>query len=143
MERRVSLITLGVRDLARATEFYRRLGWTGQEVQSTVFIQAGGLALVLWSREDLVEDAGIEDEGAAFGGIVLAHNVRHPDEVDEILRTAAAAGGRITRPARTTFYGGYAGCFTDTEGHTWEIAHNPGFTLGEDGSLVLPAFGAL
>lgn len=142
MEPRVSLITLGVKDLARATEFYRRLGWVGQEVQSTVFIQAGGLALVLWDRAELVADAGIDDEGASFGGIVLAHNVRTAAEVDQVLDAARDAGGTVTQPARTTFYGGYAGCFTDTEGHTWEIAHNPGFTLAEDGSLVLPDFGA-
>lgn len=143
MEQRVSLITLGVRDLARATEFYRRLGWIGQETQSTVFFQAGGLAVVLWDRAELAADAGVDDAGASFGGIALAHNVRSTDEVDQLLATAAEAGATITQPARTTFYGGYAGCFVDTEGHAWEVAHNPGFALNEDGTLTLPDFDAL
>jgi len=142
MEQRVSLITLGVRDLARATEFYRALGWIGQETQSTVFFQAGGLAVVLWDRAELVADAGVEDTGASFGGIALAHNVRSTAEVDQLLGAAEAAGATITQPARTTFYGGYAGCFVDPDGHTWEVAHNPGFTLNEDGTLTLPDFDA-
>ena len=73
----------------------------------------------------------------------MAHNVRSTDEVDQLLATAAEAGATITQPARTTFYGGYAGCFVDTEGHAWEVAHNPGFALNEDGTLTLPDFDAL
>ena len=142
MEQRVSLITLGVRDLARSVEFYEALGWSGQVVQETAFFQAGGMAVVLWGRGDLAEDLAIDDAGAAFGGIALAHNVRSADEVDDLLAAAQRAGATITQPARTTFYGGYAGCFTDPDGHPWEVAHNPGFTLGDDGSLTLPDFGA-
>lgn len=141
MDQRISLITLGVRDLARSLAFYEALGWSGQVVQETAFFQAGGLAVVLWSRDDLVEDLSIEDAGASFGGIALAHNVRSTEEVDDLLATAERAGATITRPARTTFYGGYAGCFTDPDGHPWEVAHNPGFTLDADGSLRLPDFG--
>ena len=141
MEPRISLVTLGVADLARATRFYEQLGWRGQEVEATVFVQAGGLGLVLWSRQKLARDCGL-DEGAAagFGGIVLAHNVRTHAEVDDILAAAQAAGATVTRPASPTFYGGYAGAFTDPDGHPWEIACNPGFPLAEDGSLTIPEF---
>jgi len=139
VEQRISLITLGVADLSRARTFYERLGWRGQEIEETVFFQAGGLALVLWGREKLAADSAIEDRDA--GGIVLAHNVRSPAEVDALLADAASAGAQITQPARETFYGGYAGHFRDPDGHVWEIAWNPGFTLGPDGSLTLPDFG--
>ncbi|MDP2709623.1 MAG: VOC family protein [Solirubrobacteraceae bacterium] len=143
MQQRISLVTLGVADVDRARRFYEQLGWHGQEVEQTVFIQAGGIALVLWSREKLALDCGLRDTApAAFGGIVLAHNVRSRDEVDEILAVARRAGATITRPADTTFYGGYAGVFADPDGHAWEIAHNPGFALADDGSLTIPDFGS-
>ena len=142
MEQRISLITLGVTDLARARTFYERLGWRGQEVEETVFFQAGGMALVLWGRGKVAGDAGVPDTGGdGFGGITLAQNVRSRVEVDEVLATAAAAGAVITQAARETFYGGYAGFFADPDGHVWEIAHNPGFTLDDDGALTLPDFG--
>jgi len=142
MEQRISLITLGVGDLARARAFYEQLGWSGQEVEGTVFFQAGGLAVVLWARAKLAADASIEDAGATFGGIALAQNVRSEVEVDEVMDAAVAAGATVTSPPAATFYGGYAGYFTDPDGHAWEIAYNPGFTLLEDGTLVLPDFGA-
>lgn len=143
MDQRVSLITLGVADVARSRAFYEALGWRGQEVESTVFIQAGGSAVVLWGRSNLADDVGIADAGNdGFGGIALAQNVRTPEEVDEVLGFAERAGATITTPAHETFYGGYAGYFTDPDGHAWEIAHNPGFTLRDDGSLELPAFEA-
>ncbi|MFC3504645.1 VOC family protein [Micromonospora krabiensis] len=143
MEQRISLVTLGVADLARARTFYERLGWRGQEVEETVFFQAGGLALVLWARDKLAADAGVDDPGGGgFGGLTLAQNVRSRAEVDALLATAAAAGAQVTRPARDTFYGGYAGCFADPDGHIWEIAWNPGFPLAEDGTLTVPDFGA-
>ncbi|MCW3817794.1 VOC family protein [Micromonospora sp. DR5-3] len=142
MEQRVSIITLGVADVARARTFYERLGWRGQEVEETVFFQAGGLAVVLWGRDKLAADAGLTDRGAGgFGGLGLAQNVRSREEVDEILRRAAEAGATVTRPAGETFYGGYAGYFADPDGHLWEIAWNPGFPLGPDGSLTVPDFG--
>lgn len=138
MEQRLSLVTLGVRDLHRAKAFYEGLGWQGQEVQQTVFFQAGGLAVVLWGRTDLAADCAVEDTGADFGGIALAHNVRSRDEVDTVLAQAEAAGGRVTRPAADTFYGGYAGVFADPDGHPWEVAWNPGFPLADDGTLTVP-----
>ena len=143
MEQRISLVTLGVADLARSKVFYEQLGWHGHEVQQTVFIQAGGLALVLWGRDKLAADCGLQDVPTpGFGGVVLAQNVRSAAEVDEIVALAATAGATVTRPPGETFYGGYAGVFTDPDGHAWEIAHNPGFTLAEDGTLTLPDFSA-
>jgi hypothetical protein len=143
VEQRISLVTLGVADLTRARTFYERLGWQGQEVEETVFFQAGGIALVLWGRDKLADDAGLVDGGSdGFGGMTLAHNVRSRVEVDEVLRQAASAGAEITQAARETLYGGYAGFFTDPDGHVWEIAHNPGFALDRDGAITIPDFGA-
>ena len=142
MEQRISLVTLGVADLARARTFYEQLGWRGQELEQTVFFQAGGSALVLWGRDKVADDAGLRDSGTdGFGGIALAHNVRSGAEVDEVLARAASAGAAVTQPARDTPYGGYAGSFTDPDGHVWEIAHNPGFPLDADGAITIPDFG--
>jgi uncharacterized protein len=139
MDQRVSLITLGVEDVGAARRFYESLDWECKEVEETVFVQAGGSAIVLWSRAKLADDAGIEDARAdGFGGVALAQNVRSREEVDAIVAAATAAGATVTKPAAETFYGGYAGYFADLDGHLWEIAHNPGFTLKDDGSLVLP-----
>jgi uncharacterized protein len=142
MEQRISLITLGVADVPRARAFYEALGWRGQEVEETVFFQAGGMALVLWGRSKLADDCGVEDEGARFGGVALAHNVRSRSAVDEVVAAAERVGGTVTRPPGDTSYGGYAGVFRDPDGHAWEVAHNPGFPLTDDGSLVLPDFGS-
>jgi uncharacterized glyoxalase superfamily protein PhnB len=142
VEQRISLITLGVADLGRARTFYERLGWRGQEAEQTAFFQAAGMAVVLWARDKLAADAGIEDRAAdGFGGVALAHNVRSRAEVDTVLADAASAGAEITQPARETFYGGYAGYFRDPDGHLWEVSYNPGFALGPDGSITLPDFG--
>jgi uncharacterized protein len=143
VEQRISLITLGVADVGRARAFYERLGWRGQEVEETVFFQIGGMALILWGRAKLAGDAGLQDrEAGGFGGVALAHNVRSRAEVDAVLADAAGAGAEITQPARETFYGGYAGYFLDPDGHAWEVAWNPGFPLGPDGSITLPDFGS-
>ena len=139
----MSLITLGVADLARSRAFYERLGWSGQQVEDTVFFQAGGQAVVLWGRELVAADAGVDDDGTStFGGIVLAHNVASRSEVDDVMAAAATAGAEVTKEPAETFYGGYAGFFRDPDGHVWEVAHNPGFPLGADGSLTLPDFGS-
>ena len=144
MDQRVSLITLGVADVKRSRLFYERLGWEGQEVEKTVFFQTGGIALVLWAREKLAVDCGLTDEPTdGFGGVALAHNVRSEAEVAEIVAMAERAGATVTRRPAKTFYGGYAGCFTDPDGHVWEIAHNPGFPLAEDGSIAVPDFSTL
>lgn len=142
MESRISLITLGVADLSRSRAFYEALGWHGTEVEETYFVQIGGSAFVLWSRAKLAADAGVTDDTqSGFGGIALAYNARSRDEVDAILDDARSAGATVTKPAAETFYGGYAGYFADPDGHLWEIAHNPEFTITDDGSLVLPDFG--
>jgi catechol 2,3-dioxygenase-like lactoylglutathione lyase family enzyme len=143
MDQRISLITLGVADVARARAFYEQLGWKGQEVEETVFFQAGGSAVVLWGWDKLAADAGVASDGVpSFGGIALAQNVRSRSEVDDVIAAAVEAGATVTSPPAETFYGGYAGYFRDPDGHLWEIAHNPGFTLGDDGSLTLPDFSA-
>ncbi len=139
MEQRVSLITLGVADLARARGFYEALGWetrAGPD-DDVVFFQAPGLIVALWDRGRLAQDSGVED-GGEWGGITLAHNVASAAEVDAIMDEAAAAGARVARPAGETFWGGYSGVFIDPEGHPWEVAHNPRWTLRGDGSVVLP-----
>ncbi|WP_131766851.1 VOC family protein [Candidatus Protofrankia californiensis] len=139
MEQRVSLITLGVGDVRRARAFYERLGWQGQEVEETVFFQTGGIVLVLWGRDKLARDCGItEGQAGGFSGVALAHNVRSKAAVDDVIAAAERAGATVTRPPAETFYGGYAGVFTDLDGHAWEIAHNPGFPLAADGSITVP-----
>jgi catechol 2,3-dioxygenase-like lactoylglutathione lyase family enzyme len=147
MEQRISLVTIGVADVARARAFYEQLGWRGQQVEETVFFQAGDHAVVLWGRDKLAADAGLADDrlpddGRGFSGVALAHNVRSRDEVDTIVSAAEAAGATVTKRPTETFYGGYAAYFRDPDGHVWEIAHNPGFTLRDDGALVLPDFGS-
>jgi predicted lactoylglutathione lyase len=136
----VSLVTLGVSDLERARAFYAALGWRpALDVEQTVFFQANGVVLVLWSRERLAADLGIDDDdGAGWSGVALAHNVGSDSDVDAVVEAARANGAEVTREPRTTFYGGYAGCFRDPDGHAWEVAHNPGFGLRDDGSVVLP-----
>jgi len=138
MEQRVSLITLGVADLGRARAFYEALGWrTGAEPgDRVVFFQAGGMVLALWDRAALEHDSGVVD-GGGWGGIALAHNVASPEAVDAVLDEARAAGAGIVREGAATFWGGYSGAFTDLDGHPWEVAHNPHWTLHEDGSIEL------
>jgi hypothetical protein len=138
MEQRVSLVTLGVRDLRGARAFYEALGWRTNAApdDDVVFFQAGGMIVALWGRAELAEDSGVEDSGG-WGGIALAHNVRSPREVDAVLAEAESAGATVTRPGAETFWGGYSGAFTDPDGHAWEVAHNPHWTLAEDGSVSL------
>lgn len=138
MEQRVSLVTLGVRDLARSRAFYEALGWkTGAEPGGDiVFFQAGGMIVALWGRDQLAEDSGVEDAGG-WGGVTLAHNVGSPAEVDAVIAEAGAAGATIPRRGAETFWGGYSGVFLDLDGHPWEVAHNPHWTLRDDGSIAL------
>ncbi|MGI5452228.1 VOC family protein [Streptomyces sp. CA-249302] len=144
MEQRITLITLGVSDLARSKAFYEALGWRGQEVAETVFFQAGGLGFVLWGRDELARDCGLEPTPpGGFGGIALAHNVRSEAEVDALLAVVEQAGGTVTKPAAVNAIGFYSSAFTDPDGYAWEVAHNPGFPLAEDGSVTIPDFGDL
>jgi predicted lactoylglutathione lyase len=139
VEQRITLITLGVSDYARAKAFYVALGWSpALEVEETAFLQGNGVILALWAREKLAPDLGIADDGARWSGIALAHNVRSRAEVHEVIEQARQNGAEITREPAVTFYGGYAGAFRDLDGHAWEIAYNPGFGLDEEGNIVLP-----
>jgi len=138
MEQRLSLVTLGVGDLARARAFYEALGWTtgaGAD-DDVVFFQAGGMIVALWSRASLAEDSGVEDSGG-WGGVTPACNARSPAEVDAVIEEARRAGARVAREPAATFWGGYSGVFVDPEGHPWEVAHNPHWTIAEDGSVHL------
>jgi catechol 2,3-dioxygenase-like lactoylglutathione lyase family enzyme len=138
VEQRVSLVTLGVSDLARSRRFYEALGWTtrARPDDDVVFFEAGGTIFALWDRARLAEDSMVEDNGG-WGGITLAHNVRSPEEVDAVLAEAGAAGATIARGGAETFWGGYSGVFVDPDGHPWEVAHNPHWTLADDGSISL------
>ncbi len=137
MEQRLSLVTLGVADLQRAERFYTRLGWDrGSDDEDVVFFQCGGMIVALWDRASLAEDSAVEDTGG-WGGVTLALNVRSPEEVDLVLREAAEAGAVIGRPGAQTFWGGYSGVFVDPDGHPWEVAHNPFWTITENGQTLL------
>jgi catechol 2,3-dioxygenase-like lactoylglutathione lyase family enzyme len=129
MEQRISLVTLGVADLARARRFYEALGWSGarQPDDEVCFFQAGGMIFGLWTA--------LGGHGAP--GIELAHNVRSPEAVDALLADAERAGGTLVRAAERMDWGGYSGAFADPDGYVWEVAHNPGWTLAEDGSVRL------
>jgi hypothetical protein len=139
VDQRVSLVTLGVRNLRRARMFYEALGWVtrAEPDDDVVFFQAGGMILALWDRARLAEDSGVED-GGGWGGIALAHNVGSPEEVDRVIAEAEAAGATIPRHGAETFWGGYSGAFVDPDGHPWEVAHNPRWEIREDGSIILP-----
>ncbi len=139
MKQRLSLVTLGVADLARARAFYEALDWSSraQPGDDVVFFQSGGMIVALWSRERLAEDSGVAD-GGGWGGVTLAHNVGSLAEVDAVIEQARIARARIAREGAPTFWGGYSGVFVDPDGHPWEVAHNPHWQIADDGSIVLP-----
>ncbi|MBI4083020.1 MAG: VOC family protein [Candidatus Lambdaproteobacteria bacterium] len=142
MEQRLSLITLGTRDLARARRFYEQgLGWRPAAISqpSVAFYRLGGMALALYSRNVLATDAGLADRGGdGFGGLSLAYNVRERRQVAQVLAEAGRAGGRILKPGEDTAWGGHSGYFADPDGHVWEVAWNPAWTILPDGSIRLP-----
>jgi predicted lactoylglutathione lyase len=139
MEQRVSLVTLGVADVERSRTFYEALGWhtNAEPGDDVVFFQAGGIVFSLWGRDKLAEDSAVTDTGG-WGGVALAYNTRSNEEVDEVIEQARAAGATIGREPGDTFYGGYSGIFIDPDGHPWEVAHNPTWTIEDDGSVTLP-----
>jgi catechol 2,3-dioxygenase-like lactoylglutathione lyase family enzyme len=141
VEPRVSLITLGVRNLERAVAFYQDgLGWllSGASVEGEVaFFRTGGTVLALWSREALAEDANVDAEGSGFSGFALAHNVAQKEEVDSVLEEAVSAGATVIKEAQDVFFG-RSGYFADPEGYLWEVAWNPAFPMAEDGTIRLP-----
>ena len=138
MEQRVSLITLGVRDLQRARTFYESMGWVSAASPSddVVFFQTGGSILALWDRSSLAEDSGVGDSGG-WGGVTLAYNTSSEADVDAVIARADECGASIARPPASTFWGGYSGVFIDPDGHPWEVAHNPGWRLDEHGGVHL------
>ncbi|WP_174801067.1 VOC family protein [Martelella limonii] len=143
LDRRISLITLGVDDVAEATAFYERLGWkkSSASQESITFIGLDGIVLGLFGRSALAEDAGLEgvpDQRPAFSGVTLAYNVNSESAVDETLGFAESCGARIVKPAEKVFWGGYSGYFADPDGHLWEVAFNPFSPLDENGHMTLP-----
>lgn len=142
MKQRVNVITLGVSDLARARRFYEALGWaTGAEPDDDVaFFQADEMVVALWDRARLAEDSCVED-APGWGGVTLAVDFASPAEVDAVIEQARSAGARIGREPAETFWGGYSAIFIDPDGHPWEVAHNPHWTVSEDGGVRLASDG--
>ncbi|MET0528945.1 MAG: VOC family protein [Microvirga sp.] len=140
MQPRLTLVTLGVTDLTKSRAFYEAWGWKASSASqpSVVFFQANGLALGLFGRAALAEDAHVEDKPTGFAAITLAYNAHSKQEADEVYASAIAAGARAVKPLQDVFWGGYSGYFADPDGHLWEVAWNPFFPLDEQGHLFLP-----
>jgi len=140
MEQRLSLITLGVADLARSRQFYERLGWNRsmKDTEGIVFFQLGGIGLALYPRVELAKDATVPSDGGGFRSVTLAYNARTRHEVDSVLAGAQSAGAQLVKPAHEAFWGGYSGYFADPDGFLWEVAWNPGFAIAADGSIKIP-----
>ena len=138
---RLTLVSLGVADVARATSFFEALGWRKSSASNddVSFFQLGGLALSVFGREALAEDAMISSEGSGFAGISLAINLESEAEVDRVAAEWVSCGGTMVKPPQRVFWGGYSGYVADPDGHLWELAHNPGFALLADGSVQLPS----
>jgi len=136
---RVSMISLGVEDLPKSTEFYQALGWIkSPKSQETIsFMKGANIVLGLYGRASLAEDAGVENAPTGFSGIALALNLPDEKEVDDFAILAAAAGGKIVKKPQKVFWGGYSGYFSDLDGHLWEIAHNPFVEFDASGNLDL------
>ncbi len=140
MEQRITIITVGVDDLARSTAFFERLGWrrSVRQAQGVSLFQCGGIAVSLFPRPELAKDAGISPKGEGFGGFAIGYNTRSKEDVDAVLAEAKAAGADIVKPAQEASWGGYSGYFRDLDGHLWEVAWNPSFVLDERGAVRLP-----
>lgn len=141
MRQKMTIVTLGVQDLARSLAFYRDgLGWTPSAAsqENIVFFDLGGVGLALYPREALAEDVTVDAVGGGFAGITLAHNAKDSAEVDVVLQQAEAAGAKIIKPAQSVFWGGYSGYFADPDGHLWEVAWNPFFAFDAQDAIVFP-----
>ncbi len=140
MEQRISIVTLGVLDLARSRAFFERLGWkrSVKGAEGIAFFQAGAIALALYPRDELAKDAGVAPGGSGFSGITLAYNARSREEVDAVLAEVVAAGATLQKPAEEAFWGGYSGYFADLDGYLWEVAWNPSFPIDSIGNIQLP-----
>jgi uncharacterized protein len=134
MKPRISMITLGVRDLVRSIEFYQNgLGFPRYGSEDEVaFFDLNGTWLGLYDREALAEDAQVDPGGDGFNSFTLAHNVNSPDEVEEVMRQALNAGAELVKESQKVFWGGYSGYFKDPDGHLWEVAHNPFTWIGPE-----------
>lgn len=137
---RITLVTLGVENLAAAAKFYEDMGLLRRmkNAEGVAFFEAGNVILSLFGRAEFAKDAGVENSKPGFSGVALAYNVPSESEVDFVLQAAAKAGGKILKPAQRAFWGGFYGHFADPEGHIWEVAHNPGFTFDDRGNIVVP-----
>ncbi|MDZ4775868.1 MAG: VOC family protein [Alphaproteobacteria bacterium] len=140
MESRISLVTLGVRDLARARAFYEALGFKASSSSNPqiTFFHCGAQALAIFPWDDLADDADTPPAGEGFRGVTLAHNVREKGYVDKVIAEAVAVGAREVKAAHDAHWGGRSGYFADPDGHLWEVAWNPFFPLAADGSMALP-----
>ena len=141
MGAQLNIVTLGVSDIKKARKFYEKgLGWKASSASQgdIVFFQLGGVVLALYPHDLLADDATVNATGSGFRGITLAQNVREKREVAEVLKIAEAAGGEIVKPAQDVFWGGHSGYFADPDGHLWEVAWNPHFTLNNRGEIELP-----
>lgn len=140
MQPRVTLITLGVADMAQSRQFYEALGFKASRESNdgVTFFDAGGVVLGLFGRAALAEDAHVPDRASGFPGVALAHNVSSDAEVDVVLAEAVAAGAKLLKPGQKVFWGGYSGYFSDPDGHLWEVAHNPFWPLDASGRIALP-----
>ena len=140
MEQRYSMVTLGVADVAASKAFYEKLGWQAVKLpgEETCFFRMGSVVLALYGRQALADDAMVENTKPGFAGMSIAWNGRNEQEVDEALQTAIAAGAKLVKPAQKVFWGGYSGYFADPDGHLWEVAHNPFWTIDEAGAVIVP-----
>lgn len=140
LDRRISIITLGVESLVESTAFYERLGWSKSSASQDgiTFIQLKGTVLALYPRDKLAEDVGRDSSPPGFSGVTLAHNVSSPAGVDAVIKFAVACGATLVKPPEKVFWGGYSGYFADPDGHLWEIAHNPFFPMNGQGHVQLP-----
>ncbi|WP_034491430.1 VOC family protein [Afifella pfennigii] len=139
----MSVVTLGVADLARARRFYEEgLGWRrGNSEAEVAFYQLNGMVLALYPSRSLAADAGIAPEASGFAGITLAYNGRSREEVDVVIAEAEAAGAIVVKRRQEVFWGGYSGYFADLDGHVWEVAFNPFWSLDEAGHVSLAGRG--
>ncbi len=140
MQPRLSIVTLGVSDVGRARRFYETLGFVASSTsnENVTFFDAGGVVLALFGRGALAQDAHVADSHPGFSGVTVAHNCASEQAVDAVIAEAVAAGARLVKPAQSVFWGGYSGYFADLDGHLWEVAYNPFFSLDESGNIVLP-----
>lgn len=143
MEQRISIITLGVKNIDLSRKFYEQgLGWAASKASNEhiCFIQLNAIVLALYPRQALAEDAclKVKDEISSFGGITLAYNTQTREDVNQVLQIAKEAGATILKPAQDTFWGGYSGYFADLDGHPWEVAWNPHFLIDQNGNVQLP-----